>query len=106
MDLCTIREDLTLAEVDEVVAGGSRREGIRLGRVLQAITLGSCINQLRVQTLKKGELILQDAAKTLTEGRRIVVAVGVGGVAVGGVVVVIVVGVVVDFGLGAMNTIE
>ena len=45
-------------------------------------------------------MILRDAAKTLTEGRRIVVVVVV---VVGGVVAF---GIVFAFGLGAMNTIE
>ena len=47
-------------------------------------------------------MILRDAAKTLTEGRRIVVVVVVV-VVVGGVVAF---GIVFAFGLGAMNTIE
>ena len=54
---------------------------------------------------------MRDAAKTLTEGRRIVAAVVVGTVVVAfGVIVafgiVVAFGVVVAIGLGAMNTIE
>jgi hypothetical protein len=45
--------------------------------------------------LKQGKLVLRDAAKALTLGRRIVAVVGVVGV-----------GFDVAFGLGAMNTIE